>query len=92
MSSHLCAAKLSPASTVTLIVCRKSLLHMPDCRLKPPPPCAQPWVESTVNASGHALGADADVPWLKVTPGALRGVLNWITNRYGPVELKVRWG
>jgi hypothetical protein len=50
----------------------------------------QPWVESTVNATGHALGVDADVPWLKVTPVALRGVLNWITNRYGPVELKVR--
>lgn len=50
----------------------------------------QPWVESTVNATGHTLGADADVPWLKVTPVALRGVLNWITNRYGPVELKVR--
>jgi hypothetical protein len=50
----------------------------------------QPWVESTTNATGHALGLDADVPWLKVTPVALRGVLNWITQRYGPVEIQVR--
>lgn len=59
---------------------RPTLLH---------PHFTQPWVESTTNATGHALGADADVPWLKVTPVALRGVLNWITQRYGPVELKV---
>jgi hypothetical protein len=52
-------------------------------------PFLQPWVESTTNASGHALGADADVPWLKVTPGALRGVVRWITERYGPVEIQV---
>jgi len=73
----------------------ESLLQRPHCVLRLPPVSAvgcfgmQPWVESTTNATGHALGADADVPWLKVTPVALRGVLNWLTQRYGPVELKV---
>lgn len=35
------------------------------------------------------MGLLADVPWLYVTPVALRGVLNWITARYGRVEIKV---
>lgn len=51
--------------------------------------CLQPWVETTTNATGHSLGLLADVPWLYVTPVALRGVLNWITARYGMVEIKV---
>jgi hypothetical protein len=47
-------------------------------------------VESTTNAAGDVLGADSDVPWLKVTPSALRGVLTWLTHRYGRgLELKV---
>jgi beta-glucosidase len=51
-----------------------------------------PWVESLTNATGAPLGADSDVPWLKVTPGAVGGVLKWLTRRYGRVELQVgRW-
>lgn len=65
------------------------LYHQTAACVTPPPP-PQPWVESTTNATGDALGADADVPWLKVTPNALRGVLTWLTQRYGPVEIKVR--
>jgi beta-glucosidase/6-phospho-beta-glucosidase/beta-galactosidase len=43
----------------------------------------QPWVESLTNASGATLGPDSDVPWLKVSPSSMRGVLKWLTQRYG---------
>eukprot|EP00878_Enallax_costatus_P007411 GHUV01007761.1.p1 GENE.GHUV01007761.1~~GHUV01007761.1.p1 ORF type:complete len:408 (+),score=71.37 GHUV01007761.1:665-1888(+) len=48
-----------------------------------------PWVESESNATGHPLGQDSDVPWLKVTPEALSGVLRWHTDRYGRIEIRV---
>lgn len=52
-------------------------------------PALQPWVEAYENATGAPLGLDSDVPWLKVTPEALRGVLAWHTKRYGPKEIRV---
>lgn len=39
--------------------------------------------QSDTNARGHKIGPKADSPWLNVSPGGFRSMINWISKRYG---------
>jgi beta-glucosidase len=44
---------------------------------------------STVNATGHIIGPQAQSTWLNVYPPGLRGILNWVSKRYSKVKPKL---
>ncbi|CAG9333784.1 unnamed protein product [Blepharisma stoltei] len=44
---------------------------------------------SPYNKTGHLIGPTAQSSWLNVYPQGIRGILNWIKNRYGDHEIYV---